>query len=229
MIDAASAWNLEYKRQGIPSSHRDDPSGVLVWALANLRFLTDGPVRSAVDLGCGTGRNAVALAEAGMTVSAMDFSTTALDVARRRQDGAGIDFVHGDVTVRLPFGDGSLDFATDVFVYFHQLGDVERKNYRQEMHRILRSNGLLLVSLATNGDGYYSACRVEALAGTDASVGLSWDPVAEVGNILLSYDELLSEFSDLFDLQMSWVKRKVGVMHGGTYLRETTAVLWRAK
>jgi hypothetical protein len=94
---------------------------------------------------------------------------------------------------------------------------------------VLKPGGVLLVSLATERDGYYSKCRVESLPGVQSSVQLAWDPVAEVGNILLSYMALLAEFSDLFEMEMSWVKRKEGIMHGNRYMRETVAMLWQVK
>lgn len=53
--------------------------------------------------------------------------------------------------------------------------------------------------------------------------------MAEVGNILFSPTELVAEFSDFFDLQMTWLKRRRGVMHGQSYLRETAATLWTSE
>ena len=229
-IDPSSAWNKEYEQQGIPSSHREEPSGVLRWALANVPFLKDSSIDSAADLGCGTGRNAFALMEAGAkTVEAMDFSETALDIARRRRGAQSINFIQGDVTKPLPFADNAHDFVSDIFVYFHQLPDADRAKYRREIRRILKPNGLFLVSVATNNDGYYSSCTKGPLANIESTVPLTWDPVAQVGNILLSRDQFFDEFSDSFNLQMYWVKKKLGIMHGNEYLRETAAVLWTAK
>jgi SAM-dependent methyltransferase len=226
---SASAWDSEYVRQGIPSSRRDDPSGVLLWTLANIRFTTDDAITAAVDLGCGTGRNAIALASEVKRVEAMDFSATALDIARNRPGAEAVTFVQGDVTKPLPFEDDSFDLATDIFVYFHQLADVDRASYRREISRILKPGGILLVSLATNNDGYYSTCDIGPLTKVDSSVRLTWDPVAGVGNILLSYQQLVAEFSDLFTLQMSWIKQRHGLMHGNPYQRETVGTLWAAK
>jgi SAM-dependent methyltransferase len=225
----AAAWDSEYIRQGIPSSHRDDPSGVLVWALANIRFITDGAITAAVDLGCGTGRNATALASEVKRVEAIDFSAKALDIARTRSGAEAVTFLQGDVTKPLPFDDDSFDLATDIFVYFHQLADADRASYRREVNRILKPGGILLVSLATDNDGYYSACETGPLTEISSSVRLTWDPVAEVGNILMSYEQVVAEFSDLFTLQMSWTKQRHGIMHGNHYERETVGTLWVAK
>ncbi|HEY7199181.1 MAG TPA: methyltransferase domain-containing protein [Candidatus Dormibacteraeota bacterium] len=57
----------------------------------------------ALDLGCGTGTNAVYLARRGWEVTAIDAVRRPLRAARRKADAAGVSpwFVHGDVT-RLP-------------------------------------------------------------------------------------------------------------------------------
>src|SRR5437762_7917162 len=53
----------------------------------------------ALDVGCGSGRDAVHLAKLGWQVTAVDFVETALASARRRaeQEGVQVDLVQGDV------------------------------------------------------------------------------------------------------------------------------------
>jgi SAM-dependent methyltransferase len=230
MVDPVESWDREYRRQGIPSSHRDEPSRALRWALSNLPYLNGKPPESAVDLGCGTGRNMVALRAAGTKkVCGVDFSATALKAARRRAGAEPLGLVHGDLAGPLPFGTASFDFAADIFVYFHQLSDARRAAYRREIHRILKPHGLLLVALATNNDGYYASCSAGPLTEVRSSIRLTWDPIAQVGNILPSYEQLLVEFADVFELQMAWMKRGTGTMHGRQYVRESVALIWRAR
>ncbi|MGN9891772.1 class I SAM-dependent methyltransferase [Micromonospora sp. L31] len=224
----ATAWNDEYGKQGIPSSHRDEPSGVVQWALANVGFVTKAN-EQALDLGCGTGRNALALARSGYSVTGIDFSPAALSIARSRPGADQVKFVEGSVTDPLPVADNTCGLLTDIFVYFHQLGDEQRRKYREEMRRVLRPDGVLIVSLATDQDGYYAQCP--RLDGDEqgSSVALTYDPHARVGNILLSTAQFLAEFSDFFELSMTWHKRKMGIMHGREYLRHTVAALWVPK
>jgi SAM-dependent methyltransferase len=67
-----------------------------------------------IDLGCGTGSNAVFLAQRGFEVTGVDFSPTAIAKAKQRAAAAGVDvrFVVDDLTdlrvVRGPF-----DFLVD--------------------------------------------------------------------------------------------------------------------
>lgn len=125
---AALAWNNEYERQGIPSSHRNDPSGVVVWALDNLPHVAARNLRTAIDLGCGTGRNSLALSAQGFSTTGVDFSQRAIATARGREGAEHVTFIHGDLTAPLPVKSRSQDLAIDVFVYFHQLGMLSERH-----------------------------------------------------------------------------------------------------
>lgn len=144
---AALAWNGEYERQGIPSSHRNDPSGVVLWALDNLSHVAGRKLTTAIDLGCGTGRNSLALSACGFSVTGIDFADRALALAREREGAEQVTFIQGDLTAPLPTANGGQDLAIDVFVYFHQLRDAERKAYRREIHRVMSSDGLSLIHI----------------------------------------------------------------------------------
>lgn len=226
-------WDTEYSRRGIPSSFRDEPSGVLTWALDNWQYLT-GKTKpeTAVDIGCGAGRNAVYMATLGIEVLAFDSSESAIDSAHDR--AANVDspspptFINHSLVDGIPAGDGQADFATDIFVYKHQLLPSVRKAYRRELGRILKSGGRLLVSLAEHEDGYYAACP-DLEVSESGNPRTILDPVAGVGSVLFSLEELIAEMADLFTLEMAWRKSKLGMMHEEQYLRHTLAAIWRLK
>jgi SAM-dependent methyltransferase len=77
------------------------------------------PACQAIDLGCGTGGNAVFLAQHGFEVTGVDFASTGIAKARRRAKAAGVrvEFVVDDLTdlqkVKSTFGflldNGTLD------------------------------------------------------------------------------------------------------------------------
>jgi len=76
----------------------------LVWGVDPNRFVAEAlggrPARGrALDLGCGEGRNAIWLAGAGWTVTAVDFSRVALERARElaRSAGVAVELVEADV------------------------------------------------------------------------------------------------------------------------------------
>jgi SAM-dependent methyltransferase len=78
----------------------------LVWSAEPNQFvvsLTENlEPGSAVDLGAGEGRNALWLAETGWQVTAVDFSTAAVDRGRAREGGDRVDWQVADVTAYEP-------------------------------------------------------------------------------------------------------------------------------
>lgn len=225
---SAAAWDAEYRQGGIPSSHREEPSGVVRWTLANLPFLGMTAGR-ALDVGCGKGRNTRAVAQAGFEATGIDYSKEAISIAKSEVGETSSTFLLRDMNEPLPFENSTLDLVLDIFVYFHNLSGTGRRGYREEVHRVLRPTGVVIVSLATAGDGYYSACPSLEPDDRLADIPLKWDPEAGVGNILPTQEQFLSELEDLFRVEMTWLKRKPGPMHGQTFMRETYAAILRPR
>lgn len=99
---------------------------------ASLRLLGDGPGRL-LDVGCGTGTQTVAFANAGWTVTGVDVSEDMARLARKR----GVETVVCDATA-LPFGDESFDAVVSVWTHT----DVDGfDTVLREIHRVLRPEG----------------------------------------------------------------------------------------
>lgn len=76
--------------------------------------------RSILDVGTGTGRAAVELAQAGARVRGVDASAEMLAVARARARDAGVSIALGQADAHhLPFGDRSVDGAVSLRVLMH--------------------------------------------------------------------------------------------------------------
>lgn len=97
------------------------------------RLLGDVRGRRIADVGCGTGRHALALAAAGAHVTAVDFSPRMLERARQKPGAEAIAFVAADVSRPLPFPDGTFERAIcclvsehipDLAALFHELGRI---------------------------------------------------------------------------------------------------------
>jgi demethylmenaquinone methyltransferase/2-methoxy-6-polyprenyl-1,4-benzoquinol methylase len=69
------------------------------------------PGARALDLCCGTGDLALALARRGASVTGLDFSAPMLAVAARRRRGPNPEFRQGDA-LQIPFPDHSFDIVT---------------------------------------------------------------------------------------------------------------------
>jgi SAM-dependent methyltransferase len=222
------SWDAEYERAGIPSSFRDAPSGVVLWVLRNWPALgLEELPRTALDVGCGTGRNAAHLAGQGIQVSAFDSAPVAIAAAKERMRTAGVtvDLRVHDLQAGLPADDRAIDLVLDVFVYKHQTDPAARLAYRKELQRVLSDEGRVLLSVAEPEDGYYGACPPSP--DPTASPHAVLDPVLQQGSVLFSLDELEREVADTLVLEMAWRKVQVGEMHGRDYVRRTLATLWK--
>lgn len=101
------------------------------------------PASRALDLACGTGDVAIALADGSRRVVGLDLTIAMLHLARRRADR--VDWVAGDMT-SLPFASASFDVVTTSY----GLRNVPViQTAAAEIARVLRPGGLL-VSLDFN-------------------------------------------------------------------------------
>lgn len=109
-----------------------------------------------LDLGCGTGRHAIYLAKCNFKVVGVDVSESALRLAKkwaRREKLDDIDFLQAAMR-DMPFGNSQFDAVISVSVIHHAL----RKDIDEtvnEIHRILRKNGVFLANLASVSDPRY--------------------------------------------------------------------------
>lgn len=96
----SDAWNARYAEAAASDSS--------VWSLEPNAFIAqvvaDFAPGTAVDLACGEGRNALWLAQRGWQVTAVDFSTVAIETGRKRAVHLGLEvnWVAADVTDWVP-------------------------------------------------------------------------------------------------------------------------------
>ena len=94
---------------------------LLEWQQALLvEALSPLPGRRVLDVGTGTGRAAIGLAERGAVVTGVDASDEMTRVARSRAAAAGVAVEFGLADAHaLPFADGSVDAAVSLRVIMH--------------------------------------------------------------------------------------------------------------
>jgi SAM-dependent methyltransferase len=134
-------WDERYKSGETPwDSGR--PSEELIRVLAETKI---APGR-ALELGCGTGTNAVWLAQHGFDVTAVDISALALEQARRRatEAGARVRFLQADVLHPPAELTGPFDFLFDRGCY-HVVRRDNVEAFLQTLRQITRPGTVGLV------------------------------------------------------------------------------------
>lgn len=111
-----------------------------------------------LDLGSGTGRNAIYLASLGARVVALELAAEALKLACARSvstlgvDTSGLEFLRHDIGTPYPFLDARFDLALDVTAS-NSLTEKERQIHLAETRRVLRPGGWFFVrALCRDGD-----------------------------------------------------------------------------
>jgi len=99
----------------------------------------------ALDIGCGTGTNAITLANHGWEVTGVDFAAKAIRTARRKTAAADlkIDFYAADVT-DLGFLTGRFDYILDIGCLF-TLNTKDRIIYAETLARLTRPGGCYML------------------------------------------------------------------------------------
>jgi len=145
-------WDLIY-RQGRPPWETGLPAGELV------RIVEKGviPFGTTLELGCGTGADAVYLARRGFEVTAVDFAPTALERARNRaqMEGVPIRFVLDDVFEFAPTA-GQFDFVYDGGFY-HFVRQVDLARFLDMLWRVTHPGSFYLALIggtAEDVDGW---------------------------------------------------------------------------
>lgn len=160
-------WIHEYFEHGYaqrwgllaPSDRvRLEAAGLWTW----LRL---SPTCRIIDIGCGHGRHALALAERGSEVVGLDFAAALLNRARQlaAELRTQVRWIRGDMR-RLPFRSGCVDAAIvmDAFGFFDT--EEEHEAVLQETARVVRMGGRLALKVVNGGsvlDNFRETAREE--------------------------------------------------------------------
>jgi SAM-dependent methyltransferase len=116
---------------------------VIPLGTAALHAANPAPGTAVLDVAAGSGNPAIAVAQTGARVTALDLAPSLLEIGRRRASAAGveIDFVEGDAEA-LPFDDESFDIALSVVgVQFAPRHEVVAR----ELARVVRPGGRIVL------------------------------------------------------------------------------------
>ena len=136
--DAAPFWDALFQQTDHPLSSDLPDANLVAWHSEGL--LGDQPGRTALDVGCGLGRNSRWLAAQGFTTSGVDIAPYALEQAAERSQGQAVSYLLRDFIRSAPSGD-AFDLVYDSGC-FHHLAPHRRISYMQALRATLAPGGL---------------------------------------------------------------------------------------
>lgn len=141
--EAKRLWEGHYRQSstcGIPWGE-DRPSAQLVELVES----SSGNRGLALDMGTGSGDNAIYLAQHGFGCSGLDISETAVRRARDKAARVGVfcEFTVADAT-RLPYADNTFALVFDRGC-FHSISLQQRGGFVNGVHRVLKPRGKYLL------------------------------------------------------------------------------------
>jgi len=125
------------------------------------------PEDEVLDLGCGTGRFTVPMAERANRVTGLDLCPAMIEKAREKtlQRGLRVEFREGDMT-SLQFADKSFDVVTSMVALMHIPLD-QRQAVFSEAARVLKPGGRMIINVKNTT--FESICAVDRFVGVDVT------------------------------------------------------------
>jgi demethylmenaquinone methyltransferase/2-methoxy-6-polyprenyl-1,4-benzoquinol methylase len=96
-----------------------------------------------LDVATGTGKQAFAFGKKGYDVVGIDLSNDMLQIAIKMNDYSQVKFLIADAT-NIPFGDNFFDLSC-ISLALHDMPPTIRKNVLQEMVRVTKSTGVIVI------------------------------------------------------------------------------------
>jgi SAM-dependent methyltransferase len=156
------AWEAEYKNPLMLSPSNTPLADVMrfvKWLKKKFRkegSRLDFDTLTVLDLGSGTGRNALYFAESGANVIGYEISDTAIATAKKFAQASNfnlnLEYQKRDIGAPYPLKDSSVGLILDA-TSSNSLTDAARKIYLQEAFRVLMPGGYMFVrTLCKDGD-----------------------------------------------------------------------------
>jgi len=100
------------------------------------------PGEKVLDIGCGTGDQAIYFAKKGAVVTGIDINQEMISCALKKKGGFNIYFQGGDAT-NLPFLEPVFDVAV-ISLVLHEIENKDRDKVISEMKRVVKKGGRLI-------------------------------------------------------------------------------------
>jgi SAM-dependent methyltransferase len=221
-LTTSETWDKEYTQlHSIPSSTRLLPSKALCIAEPLISFAV---AKTALDAGCGNGRNSIYLARKGIDVTAVDLSQAALDataaVSTREKLTSRIHFMRADLFKPFPYQNQQFDLSLDSYVSCHFSEKSGFRNYWSELTRVTRKGGMIFSSMFSADDEYYANFIKQ-----QAARSIVTDPVNGISKVIYCENEFKSLFAHPLKLEFFMKFQFTDRVHDRDYRRSLLIAL----
>jgi ubiquinone/menaquinone biosynthesis C-methylase UbiE len=161
--------------------------------------------KNIMDLGCGTGRHTIYLAQNNFNVLATDISETGLENTKIKANDIGLNnikYLQHDMR-KIPLEDNYFDGVLCIWTTGHgKLIDVEKSV--EEIYRILKPNGVVIIDYVSTEDGHYGKGEeiekntfINNMEGEE-NIPHHYSTKEEIKNLYRKFNELKIEKIDYF-------------------------------
>ena len=124
-----------------------------------LNFFKEKKINNIIELGAGLGRDSIFFAKNNLKIQALDYSSSGIEIINHKikKDNLSnyISTKLFDVREKLPFKDNSIDACYSHMLYCMALTIADLQKLNNEIHRILKPNGLNIYTVRHTNDGDY--------------------------------------------------------------------------
>ena len=124
-----------------------------------LNFFKEKKINNIIELGAGLGRDSIFFAKNNIKIQALDYSSSGIEIINHKikRDNLSnyISTKLFDVREKLPFKDNSVDACYSHMLYCMALTIADLQKLNNEIHRILKPNGLNIYTVRHTNDGDY--------------------------------------------------------------------------
>ena len=124
-----------------------------------LNFFKEKKINNIIELRAGLGRDSIFFAKNNIKIQALDYSSSGIKIINHKikKDNLSnyISTKLFDVREKLPFQDNSVDACYSHMLYCMALKIADLQKLNNEIHRILKPNGLNIYTVRHTNDGDY--------------------------------------------------------------------------
>ena len=124
-----------------------------------LNFFKEKKINDIIELGAGLGRDSIFFAKNNIKIQALDYSSSGIEIINHKINKDNLkNFISTklfDVREKLPFEDNSIDGCYSHMLYCMALTTEDLEKLNNEIHRILKPNGLNIYTVRHTNDGDY--------------------------------------------------------------------------